>query len=275
MLLILKVFLSLLLSYEGSTVLAFPLTKGLSLFEGNSFNTARMTTATGSSIHKGETKVLQSMPNDSDAASGARIGILGFGTIASAIATGLLSQNEVPIDHVTVTKRSEKKSTTLKNDFAERVTVISEEGPSGHQQVVDAADIVFLCVLPQQVEEVLKGVKLDAKRHTIVSLVVCLTISESCWLLDAIFFKDINFIDQHSLFLQRPPQSTANLQTLRDLSNLPEKNVYKMICKRPLSLRALFSPTVHIYATYSFWFAFCLFLFQVCRVSPNYRERAF
>jgi len=93
---------------------------------------------------------------ESSEEKGIRVGILGFGTIASAIATGLLTQNEIPIQYISITKRSERKSKSFKSQFPDKVRLITERGPPGLQQIVEDSDLVLLCVLPQQVDDILK-----------------------------------------------------------------------------------------------------------------------
>jgi len=132
---------------------------------------------------------------ESSEEKGIRVGILGFGTIASAIATGLLTQNEIPIQYISITKRSERKSKSFKSQFPDKVRLITERGPPGLQQIVEDSDLVLLCVLPQQVDDILKEITLDSTRHTLISLV-----------------------------------STTDLQTLTKLSGLHEDRVFKMIC---------------------------------------------
>jgi len=109
---------------------------------------------------------------ESSEEKGIRVGILGFGTIASAIATGLLIQNEIPIQYISITKRSERKSKSFKSQFPDKVRLITERGPPGLQQIVEDSDLVLLCVLPQQVDDILKEITLDSTRHTLISLVV-------------------------------------------------------------------------------------------------------
>jgi len=126
-----------------------------------------------------------------------KIGFIGCGTIASAIATGLAKQKSFPADivSITVSKRSEKKSAALKEAYPSLVSV-SED----NQEIVDSSDIVFLCVLPQQEEEVLSSLELKDDCHTIVSLV-----------------------------------ATSKLDNLARLSGLSNENVYKMICLPPVA----------------------------------------
>ena len=126
-----------------------------------------------------------------------RAGFLGCGTIASSIATGLatpdhqhhLAQNGLSLSSICVTRRSESKSSALKEKFPGVVTVYESA-----EEVVKNSEIVFLCVLPQHVDGVLadlreKGVWRE-KEHTLVSLVVssralwwklaCLFLANTC-----------------------------------------------------------------------------------------------
>ena len=94
------------------------------------------------------------------------IGFIGCGTIACAIATGLLTQTEHTISKIYVSRRSESKSKALAAKFSEKVLICDDS-----QEIVDCCDAVFLCVLPQQEEEVLKRLNIDQDK-TLISLVV-------------------------------------------------------------------------------------------------------
>jgi pyrroline-5-carboxylate reductase len=98
---------------------------------------------------------------------GAKIGFLGCGTIASAIARGIATQTDVPIASIAVTKRSENKSAQLQQDFPSLVSIHED-----NQEILDTSDLVFLCVLPQLTHQVLQGVAFDDSRHNLISLVV-------------------------------------------------------------------------------------------------------
>jgi NADP oxidoreductase coenzyme F420-dependent len=108
---------------------------------------------------------LQSQPSASEAVS---IGFIGCGTIASAIATGLAKQTVVAVDQISVTRRSERKSTALQQAFPTLIHVYDDA-----QDVVDRSDIVFLTVLPKQTSQVLQALAFDRQRHSLISLVVC------------------------------------------------------------------------------------------------------
>lgn len=70
-----------------------------------------------------------------------------------------------------MTKRSESKSSKLKQSFPDIVTIYDSAS-----DVVHNSNVVFLCVLPQQVEEVLDELNKSnvwrKEEHTLVSLVV-------------------------------------------------------------------------------------------------------
>lgn len=117
------------------------------------------------------------------------LGFIGFGTIAEAIANGLLIQTEHPIDKVYISRRSESKSAALASKFSEKVVVCDD-----NQEIVDGCDTLFLCVLPDQEEEVLKSLQISHDT-TLISLV-----------------------------------STSKLNALIQNSGLPAEKVYKMIC---------------------------------------------
>lgn len=104
-----------------------------------------------------------------------RVGFVGFGTIASAIATGLATQSSIPMEHVAVSRRSETRSSALQGSFPHLVSVHDD-----NQKVVDTADIIFICVLPDQTSSVLQNLKFDARRHTLVSLVSTSTVENLC-----------------------------------------------------------------------------------------------
>ncbi len=123
------------------------------------------------------TTLHHALSDDSDSTSltPQRVGFVGFGTIASAIATGLATQNCVPISHLAVSRRSEKRSSALQKSFPHLVSIHDD-----NQQVVDTADVIFLCVLPEQTSSVLQQLKFDANRHTLVSLVSTSTMEDLC-----------------------------------------------------------------------------------------------
>ena len=103
------------------------------------------------------------------------IGVIGCGTIASAIITGLIktqrdlqNNSSIPaISSISLSKRSEKKSSALKEAHPELITVYEN-----NQDILDKADIIFLCVLNNQTQNVLEPLQFDTSKHTLISLVV-------------------------------------------------------------------------------------------------------
>ena len=123
-----------------------------------------------------------------------KLAFVGCGTIAVAIATGLATASadttQVSIESIGVSQRSTSKSAALAAQFPDLVSVYTD-----NQELVDSADVVFVTVLPEQVNEVLQNLKFDPSRHVLVSLV-----------------------------------STSKLEDLIQNSGLPAEAVFKMIC---------------------------------------------
>lgn len=119
-----------------------------------------------------------------------KLGFVGCGMIASCIATGLAKQNAIKVEKISVSRRSEKKSSALAAQFPDLVHVFDD-----NQDVVNNADIVFITVLPEQANEVLDGLNFDTSRHVLISLV-----------------------------------STSNIPDLAKYSGLSTEAVFKMIC---------------------------------------------
>ena len=134
--------------------------------------------------------------------------MIGCGTIASAIVTGLAkyqpssattarssnssssTNSNLHIERIVVTKRSAQKSSVLQSSYP-NVVSISET----NQHVLDVADIIFITVLPNQTAAVLQELQFSPQRHILISLV-----------------------------------STCSIDSLRTYSQLPHQQVYKMIC---------------------------------------------
>ena len=98
---------------------------------------------------------------------GVKLGFIGCGTIASSIATGLLTQTEIPISSIIVSRRSESKSSALVEKFGKDFVQVSDK----NQLIVDSSDIIFLCVLPEQEKDVLSSLSISEEK-TLISLVV-------------------------------------------------------------------------------------------------------
>ncbi|KAL7489416.1 hypothetical protein ACHAW6_015010 [Cyclotella cf. meneghiniana] len=148
--------------------------------------------------------------NDKDTVSlqPIRAGFIGCGTIAYSIASGLakpshafyLSQHSLTLSSICVTRRSESRSTKLKESYPDVVTVYDSA-----EEVVKNSEIVFLCVLPQHVDGVLRDLRdknVWNEDHTLVSLV-----------------------------------STSKVDDLIGKTNIPNNKVYKLICLPPIAQR--------------------------------------
>jgi pyrroline-5-carboxylate reductase len=95
-----------------------------------------------------------------------KIGFIGTGDITEAIVTGLIS-SDFPVSEIILSERSHAKSARLAAaDNRIRVT-------SDNQQIVDAADLVFLAVRPQVAEQVLRPLKFrdDQKIASLIATV--------------------------------------------------------------------------------------------------------
>ena len=129
--------------------------------------------------------------------NGLSIGFLGCGTIASSIATAIATQTTIPVARISVTRRSRTKSEQLQKTFPSLVSVHDD-----NQVIVDQSLIIFVCVLPEQANAILRSVKFDSNKHKLVSIV-----------------------------------ATADLSDLADYSNLPLSNIVKMICTPSIAQR--------------------------------------
>ena len=96
-----------------------------------------------------------------------RIGIIGTGTISTALVTGFLTCEEGAGNyHFYLSPRNTAKAAALKERFPDGVTVCEN-----NQEAVDASEWVFLTVLPRQGEEVISPLSFreDQKILTIMS----------------------------------------------------------------------------------------------------------
>lgn len=99
-------------------------------------------------------------------------GVLGVGSIAAAIVTGLCAEDPPA---VLLSPRSADRAADLAARF-ETVTVAAD-----NQAVVDGSDIVIVAVLPGQVEAVLTALDLT-DRHLVISVVAGVSLDDlSAW----------------------------------------------------------------------------------------------
>ena len=91
--------------------------------------------------------------------------ILGAGNIGMALAEGLAESGACKKQDITLTKRNAKALAELqKKGFKTSLS---------NTEAIKAADTIFVCVLPQQLNELLEEIRpvLNAKKQLIVSVV--------------------------------------------------------------------------------------------------------
>lgn len=91
--------------------------------------------------------------------------IIGAGNIGLALADGLITSGNCKAADITVTRRSVAALETLQQKGFSATT--------NNQDAVKAADLIFLCILPQQLNGVLDEIKegINAKAQLLVSVV--------------------------------------------------------------------------------------------------------
>ena len=89
------------------------------------------------------------------------LGFIGTGTINSALVRAFC-RSDGPARPIVVSPRSAERAAALKQEFPLRVRVAASM-----QEVADAADCVFVAVLPQAVEEVYRSLHIDDTKHII------------------------------------------------------------------------------------------------------------
>ena len=100
------------------------------------------------------------------------MGILGGGNLGRAIARGLATSGSFDPGDVAITRRRVE----LLDDLAEEGFVTRRD----NRAVVEGADVVILCVQPQQMEDLLEGVAsaLDAGKHVVISTATGVSIAD-------------------------------------------------------------------------------------------------
>lgn len=93
-----------------------------------------------------------------------KIAIIGSGNIGTSLARGLAKSGYAAASQITLTRRN----VAGLDAFAEKGFGVSRDNPAA----VAAADIVVLCVLPQQLNKLLEEIKpvIDAGRHLVISV---------------------------------------------------------------------------------------------------------
>lgn len=101
-----------------------------------------------------------------------KVAILGGGNLGTAIARGFATSGFVEPGNVAITRR---RLRLLGNLSAEGFHTLSD-----NREAVNGADVVVLCVQPQQMEELLDGVAptLDARRQVVISTATAVPIAD-------------------------------------------------------------------------------------------------
>ncbi|WP_208560270.1 pyrroline-5-carboxylate reductase [Marinilactibacillus kalidii] len=96
-----------------------------------------------------------------------KIGFIGFGNMAQAIATGLLEKNIAKSEDLSFSNRTASKRLELETSFGIK-------GFSDNQAVWDRSEVIFLAVKPYQVEAVLNDID-QTHAPLIISVVAGIT----------------------------------------------------------------------------------------------------
>ena len=98
------------------------------------------------------------------------IAVLGAGNIGMAIARGAVAGGRMKAGEIFLTKRH--------SDGLEEIEALGFRAGTDNEAAIADARLVLLCVLPEQVEEVLAGIRdsLDPDRHILVSIVTGVSI---------------------------------------------------------------------------------------------------
>ena len=100
------------------------------------------------------------------------IGFLGAGKMATALARGFLQAGLVKPSRLFASDVSE----TARNSFAKET---GSKSSASNLEVVRRADVLFLCVKPDQVPEVLREIKSDyAEKHLLISIAAGVPLSK-------------------------------------------------------------------------------------------------
>lgn len=93
------------------------------------------------------------------------VGIIGTGNMGTILAEAMLNANAISPSSMTVTNRTKAKAIQLKNIFPE-VTI-----ETNAIEVVKQSDLIFVCVKPQDVYDILNQIKsVITKDHCVVSI---------------------------------------------------------------------------------------------------------
>lgn len=100
-----------------------------------------------------------------------KIGIIGVGNLGRSLAQGLVSFGNYKEQNISLYRRNLSKLESLKEEGFEIADSVNE--------LVESSEIIFVAVLPQQVDEVLKAVKEKlSKDQLVISLVTGIGLDE-------------------------------------------------------------------------------------------------
>ena len=99
-----------------------------------------------------------------------KIAIIGAGNLGKSIANGLLEANLVTPKNLTLTKRHLKPLEVYK----EKGVLVTND----NKQAINNKDIVFLCVQPHKLQEVLHDIKDDLSNKMVISTITGVTLKD-------------------------------------------------------------------------------------------------
>ncbi|WP_225744593.1 pyrroline-5-carboxylate reductase [Marinilactibacillus sp. Marseille-P9653] len=159
-----------------------------------------------------------------------KIGFIGFGNMAQAIATGLLKNHLAQPDDLLFSNKTESKRKQLEDRF-------NIKGYSDNQNVWDQSEVIILAVKPYQVEDVLNGIDQQNKPF-VISVVAGITNAQLNDLLNGAAFvrtmPNLNaqvgegitaIIEQDELTIDQLEQSKKIFSAVGEVVVLPESQL--------------------------------------------------
>ena len=90
-----------------------------------------------------------------------RLALIGAGKIGEALLSGVLSSQLVPVSHVVATDADPPRADYIGEKYG-------VQAHTNNRQAVAGADLILLCVKPQQVRDVLQEIRKDLKKDVLV-----------------------------------------------------------------------------------------------------------
>ena len=147
-----------------------------------------------------------------------KIAILGGGNLGASIAQGLLKDQTIPAQNITVTRRK-----------LELISHLTEQGVvtiSSNPQAVESAEIVIVAVKPKQAAEIFQEIKgsLAAGRHLVISVVTGFTLNSITEIIGA----------EHTVFRVMPNTAIALQQSMSCISTQQASSEQKQLVENLL-----------------------------------------